>query len=82
MHGALQEGKVGEEMQRRKVILKILRRRSSQDPDQKEAGNERTVDVKDESKNSALGCIIIKHVEYKRGVRARRCFDLGKFLLL
>ena len=36
-----------------RVILKILRRQSSQDTGQKEEGNERTGDGKDESKNSA-----------------------------
>ena len=49
--GVQQEGKVREGMRMRKVILKILRRRSSQEPDQKEAGNKRTGDFKDESKN-------------------------------
>jgi len=37
--GVLQEGKVGEGMRMKKVILKILRRRGSQEPDQKKAGN-------------------------------------------
>lgn len=40
--GVLQEGKVGEGMRMKKVILKILRRRGSQEPDQKKAGNKRT----------------------------------------
>ena len=40
--GVLQERKVGEGMRMKKVILKILRRRGSQEPGQKEAGNKRT----------------------------------------
>ena len=40
--GVLQEGKVGEGMSRRKVILKILSSWRSQEPDQKEAGNKKT----------------------------------------
>lgn len=40
--GVLQEGKVGEGMRRKKVILKILSSWKSQEPDQKEAGNKKT----------------------------------------
>lgn len=62
---------------KRRVILNMLRRQSWREPGQDEVGNERTSDVKDESKNCTCRSIVIQHTKYKSEDQGRKILSFG-----